>query len=216
MSRRLRGCLVAEVAELRGLHTRDLDSIKAFITRPDETWVPKYREFGTTFPRRVIFIGTTNQREFLSDETGNRRFLPLRVGQCQPDKIEQDRDQLWAEGIARFREGGIAWQDAERLAHAEHGKFRIEDAWEALVHDWLHRPDMGFRDVTGGHDDTGTAPFGRPHLRLIEVFQGAITKPGKEISRPDEMRLGRVMQTFGYAKKRVMVDGERAWRWTRD
>jgi len=83
LARKMRGRLIAEIAELRGLHTRELDSIKAFIARTHETWVPKYREFAVQFPRRLVFIGTTNQDEFLADETGNRRWLPVPGAGCR-------------------------------------------------------------------------------------------------------------------------------------
>jgi hypothetical protein len=218
LSRRMRGRLVAEIGELKGLHSRDTEAIKAFITRRYEDWVPKYREFSTNFPRRIIFVGTTNQPEFLSDETGNRRFLPIRVAQCDPDKIERDRDQLWAEGIARFREGGIAWRDAARLAGAQHDAFRVRDSWETSVGEWLSTPDMGanFGDMTGDQDAKGGTPGDRPFLTLRDVARGALNIPDRDITRGVEMRLGKVLSALGYAKKRVMVNGEQVRRWTRD
>src|SRR5690606_34027600 len=85
LARKMRGKLVAEIGELRGLHTKELEAIKAFITRTHEQWVPKYREFTTTFPRRLVFIGSTNKDQFLADETGNRRWLPVRVSQVAID-----------------------------------------------------------------------------------------------------------------------------------
>lgn len=72
LARKMRGRLVAEIGELRGLNTKELESIKAFVTRTHENWIPKYREFATQFPRRLVFIGTTNEDEFLADKTGNR------------------------------------------------------------------------------------------------------------------------------------------------
>src|SRR5690606_14634369 len=73
LARKMRGRLVAEIGELRGLHTREQEAIKAFVSRTHENWIPKYREFAVQFPRRLVFIGTTNKDEFLADETGNRR-----------------------------------------------------------------------------------------------------------------------------------------------
>src|SRR5690606_13267649 len=61
LSRKMRGKLVAEIGELRGLHSKEMESVKAFITRTHEHWIPKYREFETTFPRRLVFIGSTNK-----------------------------------------------------------------------------------------------------------------------------------------------------------
>jgi len=116
LSRMMRGKLIAEIPELKGLRTRDAEAIKAFVTRRVEEWVPKYREFATRYPRRLIFIGTTNEHTFLDDITGNRRWLPVRVGKVDRPAIERDRDQLWAEGIMRWSLAGVEWQAAEQLA----------------------------------------------------------------------------------------------------
>ena len=75
LSRKMRGRLIAEIAELKGLHSRDSEHVKAWITKQHEDWVPKYREFSTIFPRRLIFMGTTNNEEFLGDETGEPQVV---------------------------------------------------------------------------------------------------------------------------------------------
>ena len=99
LSRRMRGRLIAELGELQGMGSREIESVKAFITRTHENWVPKFKEFATLFPRRLVFIGTTNKDQFLSDETGNRRWLPVRVEtMCDPDATARDCLQLWAQG----------------------------------------------------------------------------------------------------------------------
>ena len=106
VSRRMRGRLVAEIAELKGMKTRDVEHTKAFISRQYEDWVPKFQEYAKQVPRRVIFIGTTNEDEFLNDRTGNRRMLPIKTGVVKPidvSRIEQDRLQLWAEGAVKFK-----------------------------------------------------------------------------------------------------------------
>ncbi len=85
----MRGRLVAEIGELRGLNTKELESIKAFVTRTHENWIPKYREFATQFPRRLVFVGTTNEDEFLADKTGNRRWLPVEVSKVDVKAIKE-------------------------------------------------------------------------------------------------------------------------------
>ncbi len=123
--RLMRGKLIGEISELRGLNTKDAGAIKAFVTRKTEQWTPKYVEFATKYERRIVFIGTTNEQNFLADETGNRRFLPIRVGAVDRDAIRRDCQQLWAEAVVRFNKDGILWQDAEKLAKEEHDKYRM-------------------------------------------------------------------------------------------
>jgi hypothetical protein len=149
LARKMRGTLVAEIGELRGLKTKDLESIKQFITRRHEKWTPKFKEFTTTFARRLIFIGTTNEARFLADDTGNRRWLPVEVGSADRDAIIADRDQLWAEAAAMFRRGGVHWQDAERLAAGVHSRYELRDPWEEEIGEWLHQ-QCGFDDAQQG------------------------------------------------------------------
>lgn len=189
--RLIRGKLVAEISELRGLTTTDRESIKAWITRRIERWVEKYREHDTTYARRVILFGTTNETEFLDDPTGERRWLPVEVGDTDPKALARDREQLWAEGAQRFRSSGIAWQDAERLARAEHAKFKHVDAWAEPVAQYL-----GEIDPATGH------ARGSREFKLQGVLVGALGRPLHVATRADQRRLADVLRSLGYGKTR--------------
>jgi hypothetical protein len=73
------GKLVVELAELDGMAKKEVQHIKAFITRQSDNVTLKYKAFASDFSRRCIFIGTSNEDSPLVDITGNRRFLPVRV-----------------------------------------------------------------------------------------------------------------------------------------
>jgi hypothetical protein len=206
LSRKMRGRLVAELGELRGLHTRELESIKAFITRSHEDWTPKYREFNTVFPRRLVFIGTTNKEEFLADETGNRRWLPVRVGQVDVDAIKADRLQLWAEGAALFDQGGVDFREAESLAVSVHADHMMRDVWEPVVRQWLTEPEPL----------TGEAPESRSYLHAHEVLEKALKFEARNVKRVEEMRVGAVLRALGYSRKRLQIDGKRNWVFVKD
>lgn len=219
MSRLMRGKLIAELGELKGLHNRDVEAVKAFITRRHEQWIPKYREFATTFPRRLLFIGTTNRREFLADDTGNRRWLPMEcagvdVGEGTPkadvDAVVRDRLQLWAEARELWTCDGVQWQEAERLAEAEHEGFRITDSWEDVVREWLE----SFDDLDAEGDGAGGCHGDRP-LQSHEVLVGALRMDPKGIKRADEMRLGSVLGALGYERRVRRVDGRSSKVWVR-
>lgn len=200
LSRKMRGRLVGEISELRGLNSKEIESIKAFITRTHEVWVPKYREFATQFPRRLVMFGTTNQEEFLADETGNRRWLPLRVGKVRVDDIKRDVMQLWAEGAELYRTlGGVQFRDAERLASGVHEQHMIKDAWLEIVESWLDEPDAL----------TGERPRTREFLRASDVLQDAIGLSPRSISRREENRIGSVLRELGYVSNRPRVNGKK-------
>lgn len=86
--RRLIGKLVVEVSELEAFNYSDMSSIKQAITAQRDNIRMPYREYAEDFPRTCIFIGTTNESAFLTDTTGNRRFLPVVCGQkaCKPSE----------------------------------------------------------------------------------------------------------------------------------
>lgn len=211
MSRLMRGKLIAELGELKGLHNREVEAVKAFITRRYEQWVPKYREFATTFPRRLLFIGTTNRHEFLADDTGNRRWLPVEAVKADADLVARERLQLWAEAREMFELVGVQYQEAERLAGAEHDKYRITDVWEEVVREWLNT----FDDLDAEGDGAGGRNGDRP-LHSHEVLVGALRMDPKAIKRGDEMRLGSVLVALGYERKVRKLAGANTKVWVKE
>ncbi|WP_397533407.1 VapE domain-containing protein [Roseateles sp.] len=165
-ARRMRGRLVLELSELRGLGGRDAESTKEFLSRTDDCWVPKYKERDVSNPRRVVFIGTSNRDDFLADATGNRRWLPIVVGQCEPEAVRRDCEQLWAEGAALFKMHGIEFRDAERLAAERHANFAAVDPWEDVVSEFLDSPDYDDYDDSNDFVEIDTvANSGPPPVR---------------------------------------------------
>lgn len=203
--RSLRGALVGEVAELSGLHTRQIEWIKKFVVRKVEKWIPKYKEFATTFARRLLFIGTTNRTDILADETGNRRWLPVHITKADVEGIVAARDQLWAEGAALFKREGVMWRDAERLGSDAHDEYTMEDAWEPSVARWLQSTD--------DFDEAGQ-PWCARAFTSHDVMVGALRLAPKEQDRLAQKRVSAILRSFGYEQKTTRIDGvpTRAWR----
>jgi predicted P-loop ATPase len=204
-SRRLRGKLVGELEELRGLNSRAIEVIKAWITRQVEGWIPKYREFENTFKRRLIFFGTTNEDEFLADPTGERRWLPGQCGVLDIKWIKEHRDQLWAEGAARFRLNGVEWEEAQLLGQEEHHHFKVTDSWEPAVERWLIEPQAN-----------GKTPSEWPGVMLTDALSGAVNIPVQHQDRAKEMRMAKVFKHLGWERKRVAVDDRRVWAYVKE
>lgn len=150
LSRLLRGRMVVEWDELRGLHTRDAESIKGWVSRGKDDWIPKFKEFPTSLPRRFILIGTANPRQFLSDPTGLRRWLPLFITRTiDVDYVIDNRDQLWAEAKVLFEKRraetkgrtGVMYEEAERLAKDAQKRASIRDPWVDAIALWIEQED---------------------------------------------------------------------------
>lgn len=204
VARRMRGRSVVELSELRGLFTKEAQHIKDWIARGTEDFVPKYQEYSIQYPRRCVLIGTSNPDEILADETGERRWLPIRTGAIGTDSLAADRDQLWAEGAAGWAVGGVDWRNAETLARAEHDAFKVVDAWTEVVDAWL---DL---DVMEGDQKPTRREAG---VTAREVLVSALGVSVQNITRSHEMRIGKILHALGLVKVRSMEGGARRVRW---
>lgn len=106
----LAGVWIMEIGELAGLRKSRVEAVKLFISKREDRFRVAFGRRVEAFPRQCIFIPTTNEDQFLSDPTGNRRFWPVKVGvnepKCDVFKIKQsDIDQIWAEAVYLYSSG---------------------------------------------------------------------------------------------------------------
>lgn len=93
----MQGRWIIEMAELDTLRRSDVSSLKAFLARTEDRARLAYMRTPEDFPRRCVFVGTTNDSDYLRDRSGNRRFFPVEVDKIDLMALRRDRDQLWAE-----------------------------------------------------------------------------------------------------------------------
>lgn len=98
------GKFIIEFSELASLKKENIETIKSHLTKCEDNFVQKYKILQTTFKRQVIFGGSTNQKEILTDLTGNRRFWILECGDSiNNNLLKHIRDQLWYEALKAYK-----------------------------------------------------------------------------------------------------------------
>lgn len=141
------GVWIQECAELDGISRKDTETLKAMIVRTHDKARAAYGRTTQEVPRRFVMIGTTNERRFLRDATGNRRFWPMEVQRIDSDGLAAVRDQLLAEALARYRSGTARlWlgDEAEAIARRLQG--------EHLAVDGSYRELLEFLEPEGVRD----------------------------------------------------------------
>lgn len=190
----LRGVWIYELAELASFQGRDATRIKSFASSSTDHYRPSYEPRARSVPRQCIFIGTTNEQEYLADATGARRFWPVRLERIDLRAVSKDRAQLWAEADALYRGKTPWWPDAILDAlGVEATSERFEgDPWEAPLRSWLAKPVRRKRLVTGGEDVENLDPA--EGFTMADILTNALGLPTDRHDRRAQNRAGVVLR----------------------
>jgi len=162
---------ICELGELDSTFKRaDISRLKAFLSSENDVVRLPYDRVTSTFNRRTSFCASVNPDEFLTDNTGARRFLPLQVLQCTDHNI--DMQQLWAQVWYWYTIDAVQWwcdQELERLLekhHELHAETTVIDLLIAEKFDLVDRVKQ-----VGGFN----------HLTITQLFvEIGIDRPSKE------------------------------------
>ena len=104
---------IVDMAEGGSIKANSVEAFKQFMTTRFDSFRPPYGRNVVRLPRRNVFAMTINPdgAGFLRDGTGNRRFWVVEVAGIDLAQLRRDRDQLWAEAVARFDKGERWWLD---------------------------------------------------------------------------------------------------------
>jgi predicted P-loop ATPase len=188
----MQGKIIGEFAELKGFSTSAMEDIKDFITRRTEEWRKPYDRCTSTYKRRIVFAGTTNENEFLDDPTGNRRWLPISIGVMDLAWVKDNRDQLWAEGLVAWSENNCTplWEDVTRLAKDVHQNYHTSDAWQEKIARWVFEDNLSGTPAVVG-------------FSITDMAWQALGIETRNIDRKVEIRLKRIITRLKFEPKHV-------------
>lgn len=220
---KLRGLWIAEFAELLATkRAKDVEGIKAFISSTGDSIRPKYGRETQFRPRVCVFIGTTNDGQFLTDSTGNRRFLPIRCGnaknQCDPFLYAPGAQEWFHQAVA---EAVVIWKEErpplilppELVAVAEQiqASYTEDDPLFGIIQDYMEqrRAELLYGTVAG---DVAERVCSREiYEALPEDYQRgntryAINDINKAMARVEGwQKPPKVLKTLHYGKQRCWV-----------
>lgn len=136
----LQGACTVELGELETLkRAKEVSALKVFLAVKQDKYRRPYAVDEIEQPRRCVFWGTVNPdgAGYLTDTTGNRRFLPIEVTELDEVALIHDRDQLWAEAISRVKAGAVWWLGKNDTVAAEQAERVSDDPWLEQIRDWL-------------------------------------------------------------------------------
>jgi putative DNA primase/helicase len=145
----LQGKWIMELAELAGLKKAEINTVKHFISKQEDSFRVAYGRRLENFPRQCIFIGTINEADFLQDTTGNRRFWPADTGpkgsarlSIFDDLTDEEINQIWGEAVCRYKAGETLFlsKELEEEAIEQQTSHSELDERSGLVQAYLNTP----------------------------------------------------------------------------
>ena len=134
----LQGKLLVEIAEMDSFRRGEITAVKAAVTRNNDFFRVPYGRRAEDHPRRCVFTVTTNLEDWNKDETGARRFWPIRcTDTIDVDGILAQREQLFAEAVHRFKANETWWEMPEEATEAEQRKRYDADVWFEPIQTYL-------------------------------------------------------------------------------
>lgn len=208
----VRRAWIIEVGELAGLKKAEVEAIKLFISKREDQYRPAYGRQVEIFPRQCIFIGTTNETEFLRDATGGRRYWVVDTPNCDrradfgPELTPEIVQQIWAEAYHDYQQGeSLYLTDAlEAEAVRIQNDYAETDDRAGMVQAYLERllpADWGGKDLYDRRewlqsDAKGVRP--RDTVCRMEIWCEAFGNPPGRIDRSEGKAIHAMLEACGW------------------
>jgi len=189
----IRGVWIYEFSELDNMRRSQATAVKAFLSSTKDRYRPAFGSAVVDVPRHTVFCGTTNESQFLTDTTGNRRFWPVETGTIQINALIKNRDHLWAEAYEAVRQKENHYLDDDLIKKYEMLKrtYVQRHPWEPKVMTWVE---------------------GKGFVTVNEILENpmCLNKPTERWTRADQIIVADILKSNGWNPTRR--NGVRGWR----
>ena len=183
----LEGAWICEIDELLALtKTKDVEAVKSYITRQVDIYRKAYERRPGPQPRQCIFIGSSNKSQFLTDKSGNRRFLPIRVTQqgevlyAYEEECKADILQCWAEALYKYNQGELPAFPKLSLKQAilEQQNSAVEDDYRVgMIEEYIRK-------------------WNCEHVCVLEIWERALHRDPERYSRRDGNEIVMILESI--------------------
>ena len=231
----IQGKWIAEVGELAALKKHEIEVVKQFITRTSDRYRAAYGRRAEDRKRRCVFFGTSNEDEFLSDITGNRRFLPIACGVVEPrysvwEDMPKHIDQLWAEAVVLYTQGTPLHLSAaeEKTAERVREQHAVKSPLEGVIKDFVELEvptgwedmDIKTRKLYLASSDKMSVLGGVPkyvkreHISAVEIWVECLDGDLKKYTNKDARLINSILKDMSKTKERKHLKNygrQRVW-----
>lgn len=214
----LQGAWIIEMAELKGLKNAEVESVKHFISKQEDTFRPAYARVTETYKRQCVFVASTNETQFLRDPSGNRRFMPVDI-KCiklldNPKLLaflnsDSEISQVWAEALNMYRMGETLYlsKAAEAIASNEQKSHSETDERSGIIEEYLNTklPEkwdkMSIYDRRlyldpESFDAENPGSIERQYVCVAEIWCEALTKEKTDMDRYKTKDINNIMKSL--------------------
>jgi predicted P-loop ATPase len=183
----LRGVWLLEIAELQSFSKADVTSVKNMLSAPHDDYRPTYGRAVVRFQRQCVMAGTTNTEDWGTDDTGLRRFWPIRCGTIDLPALTTDRAQLFAEAVAAVDAGTTWWEMPAATLTVQHER-QYHDEWTGPILEWCALQHAGGES-----------------LQIKNILAGPLHVPIEHATKADQMRVARILRLAGWKRVTTRV-----------
>lgn len=206
----MQGKWVIELAELDALNKADSSLAKKFFTTAVDTFRPPYGRRAIDVPRQWVACGTVNFDAYLKDESGNRRYWPVKAADVLDLLgLARDRDQLWAEAYTEYLEWERANDEAGGTLPTPWQVLQDEKPMFAVEQEARYEGDV-YETMIARHLNEMRAD----EIRMEEILGDVLKLEISKWTPAEQRRVGKALKSIGWVRKRKS-SGAREWYYER-